>query len=345
MKGVPRAWLVGIVGAGLLAAALHYAWLYLTPFLIATLLAAVIDPLVNRLHGVWGLGRGPAVLLVLSAFLLLAAAGLVLITANVTADLERLLVDLPRVMARLGHGIEQGLTRIQHWLRGLPHPLDDVVRMTLEQASQGAAAGVRGVLGTLKAAPSFLFLIMVAGLATYFISRDRHLLWAAVLAALPRPWRAPVVRLRDEIFGGVLGMVRAQLSLVAVTGAATVLGLLLAGVPYSWLLGLAAVLLDLIPMIGPGGVLAPVALVYLAQGQLATALTVLGLWLALVVLRQWLEPHVLGTELGLHPLSTLAAVYGAVQIMGAAGFVLGPLVLIVVKAFFVVTVHGAPPRR
>src|SRR5690606_31954789 len=55
VRGVPGAWLVGIVRAGLLAAALHYAWLYLPAFLIPTLLAAVFDPLVNRLHGVWGL--------------------------------------------------------------------------------------------------------------------------------------------------------------------------------------------------------------------------------------------------------------------------------------------------
>jgi len=335
----------GVAGGLLIVVGLRYAWLYLAPFLIATVLAAIIDPLVNRLQGVAGLGRGGAVIAVLSVFLALWGGLLGVVVVNVTAELERLLADLPRMAGALGEALDQRLQQAEAWRRGLPHPMDELVEAAVGQASQAVAALVGALLGTLRAAPNLAFMIMVAGFATYFISRDRHRLWHAVLEVLPRAWRPAVVRLRDEIFGGVLALLRAQLSLVAVTGTATLLGLALLGVPYSWLLGLGAAVLDLIPMIGPGGVLAPVCLWAAARGDWVTAGGAAAVWLAVVLVRQWLEPHVLGVGLGLHPLPTLMAVYAAVQLTGPAGFVLGPMALVVLKAFFVVTLASGPARR
>jgi len=345
LKGARQHFLFGIAGAAFIITGLRFAWFYLKPFLLALLLAAVIEPLVQRLHRRLGLGRGASAVLVLSGFLALLLGLMAAIVANVTADLEQLLVALPDLAAQLGEALARGLAVVDHFLQGLPYPLDGVVGLTVEQASQAAAAAARAALASLKGAPGFLFLVMVAGLATYFISRDRHLLWAGVLQALPGPWREPVIRLRDEVFGGVLGMLRAQLILICFTGGVTVVGLELLGVPYSWLLGIFAALLDLVPIIGPGGVVLPVALGYALQGDAVTALGSAALWLGLVLARQWLEPHLLGTQLGLHPLPTLMAVYAAVQLTGAAGFILGPLALIVVKAFFAAAGWPSPRGR
>ena len=345
MKGAHRSLIHALAGGAVIVVALYCAWVYLTPFLIATVLAAIIDPLVNSLERVVRLRRGAAVTLVLSVVLAAMVGTVAFIVANLTAELERLLTDVPLLAARIGSALEAVLDRIDRWFAGLPHPLDDALPLTVEQVAQGATAAVRAAMGAVRGAPNFLFLVMVAGVATYFVSRDRHALWSAVLAGIPRAWRPQVVRLRDEVFGGVLGLLRAQLCLVAVSGGATVVGLLLCGVPYSWLLGLIAGALELVPMIGPGGVLVPVALAYLFHGYLTTAAAVGVLWVVLVLGRQWLEPHVLGAQLGLHPLPTLMAVYAAVQLTGAAGFALGPLALVVVKAFWLVSGWPAGQRR
>ncbi len=338
-----RRFLLGVAGAALIVAGLRYAWAYLSPFLVAVLLAAVIEPAVNALHQRWRVGRGTAALLVLAVALVLLAAAAAVVLVNVTSELERLLEALPGAAARLDGAVSRLSSAVERYARGLPRPLDNVAEATIGQASQAAAAAVGAALASLKAAPNVAFLAVVAAVATYFISRDRHRLWAAVLKALPVPWRAPVVRLRDEVFGGVLGMMRAQLTMAGLTGALAIAGLMLVGVPYSWLLGIVAALLDLIPMIGPAIVLAPVALAYAVHGDTWRAMALAGLMLFLFVARQWLEPHLMGAQLGIHPLPMLMAVYAAVQATGAAGFLLGPLALIVVKAFL--GAAGGPPGR
>lgn len=321
-------------------------WSYAAPFLAASLLAAMIDPYVHRLRQATGLRRGAAVLVVLTVFLALLAGGLALVAANLIVELERLLLHLPEYAEAAAELADRAAARAGGLLARLPPPLDEMVLFDSGQAAEAAAAAVRGALGRLRAAPGAVFFFFVTGLATFFISRDRHLLWNAVLRALPAAWRRPLVVIRDEIAGGALALVRAQLILLAVTAAAGVAGLSAAGVPYAWALGLAAGVLDLAPAVGPGAVFGPVAVAYALAGRPGVALGVCALWLALVLVRQLLEPHVLGAHTGLHPVTVLAAVYVGVKAAGAAGFFIGPLALVVVRALLAATLPagGTGPK-
>lgn len=332
--------LAAIAGA---AAVLVYAWSYVAPFLFAVFLAAVIDPHVHRLRSATGIRRGTAVLLVLSAFLLVVFGAVALVIANLIVELERLLAHLPSYVAVVHERADVLRIAAGQLFADLPEPFNELFRFDSEAVARTATVVVRNAVGSLRGAPNALFFLGVSGLATFFISRDRHVLWSAVLNVLPAAWWTPLVRIRDEIVGGVLAMVRAQLILVGATTVLSVAGLALAGVPYAWLLGLMAGVFDLAPVVGPGAVFVPAALVYALSGQAATAVKISGLWLALVLARQLAEPYIFGVQLGLHPVTVLAAVYVGVKAAGLAGFLIGPLTLVVVKALLVVTVLGERP--
>lgn len=333
-----------LAAIALVAIVLVYAWSYVAPLLFAAFLAAVIDPYVNRLHGATGLGRGTAVIIVLSAVLVLLLGAFALVIINLVVELERLLAHLPDYTDAVGSIIDGIIAVAEQVFARLPHPLDDMWQFDADQAAQATGSVVKNALGGLTGAPGVMFFIIVAALMTYFVSRDRHLLWGAVLKVLPSEWRRPVVRVRDEIVGGVLGMVRAQLILVTLTATMSVIGLALVGVPYAWGLGMLAGMFDLAPMIGPGGVFVPIAVIYAFSDEATTAIAVVVLWLALVFVRQFIEPHIFSVQLGLHPVTILAAVYIGVQAVGLVGFIIGPLALIVVKALFVVAVLPETPR-
>lgn len=342
MRRRQRMLLQTLAATAAVAVVLVYTWSYVAPFLFAAFLAAVIDPFVHRLHHVIGIRRGAAVILVLSLFLLLLLGTLTLVIANLIVELERLLDNLPLYADAVAERVDGLMTALQQMFSRLPHPLDDMLPFDTDQAARTVTSMVTNAVGGLKAASGAVFFVIVTGFATYFISRDRHVLWGAVLRVLPPTWRRPIVRIRDEIVGGVLGMVRAQLILVAMTTCMSVVGLALVGAPYAWGLGMMAGVLDLAPVIGPGGVFVPVALVYAFSDDVTMAVKVVILWLALVFVRQFTEPHVFSAQLGLHPVTILAAVYVGAQAIGLAGFVIGPLALIVVKALLVVTLLGDP---
>ena len=55
------------------------------------------------------------------------------------------------------------------------------------------------------------------------------------------------------------------------------------------------------------------------------------LYVIVLVIRQLIEPKILGQQIGLHPLITLMSMYLGMQFYGVAGFILGPIIVLLFK--------------
>ena len=102
-----------------------------------------------------------------------------------------------------------------------------------------------------------------------------------------------------------------------------------------WALGVAVV--DALPVLGSGTVLIPWTLLLLIQGQYGQALGMGLLYLAAVVVRSVLEPRLVGRQLGLDPLVTLAAFYAGYRLWGILGMILAPICAAAARSFFAET--------
>ncbi len=103
------------------------------------------------------------------------------------------------------------------------------------------------------------------------------------------------------------------------------------GNPYAILAGTAIAVLDALPLLGAGTVLLPWAVLCVFGGHWKKALILSALYLACCFSRQYLEARYMGSEVGLSPLETLAAVYVGMELFGFFGFVLGPLGLLLIE--------------
>ena len=56
------------------------------------------------------------------------------------------------------------------------------------------------------------------------------------------------------------------------------------------------------------------------------------IYVVVLVTRQFLEPKVLGKQIGIHPLATLMSIYIGLQIFGIFGFIIGPVLMVIIKA-------------
>ncbi len=122
---------------------------------------------------------------------------------------------------------------------------------------------------------------------------------------------------------------KAQGEIMLVVGLVCVLGLWFLGNPYFLVWGLFIGFLDALPVLGVGIVLIPWAFIWLIRGNYWLALGYLVLFLVADLVRQFLEPKILGKEIGLHPALMLASVYGGIFLYGVAGFVLGPVTVLI----------------
>ena len=100
------------------------------------------------------------------------------------------------------------------------------------------------------------------------------------------------------------------------------------GLPAPLLWGVVMGLMSLIPVLGTFVVWVPAALFLLATGEGGKA-AILVAWGALVVssIDNILYPMLVGNRIHLHPILVFLAVIGGLVIFGAAGLILGPLIL------------------
>ena len=124
---------------------------------------------------------------------------------------------------------------------------------------------------------------------------------------------------------------RTQFVIMAVTSILCILGLFLIGNSYSLLLGIGIGILDALPIFGTGTVLIPWGIVMLLQKKWKEGLVILALYVVCYFVREILEARIMGNKVGLSALETLISMYVGLKLFGIAGFLLGPVGLLLVE--------------
>ena len=334
-----RSFLLSLLWLLVFLAVMGFVWRYLLPyvlpFALALFLAVLIDPFVNALEG-WRLPRGVAVGVVLLVAAGALGLGVFTLVSFLRFELTLLVQSLPEYYTR---GLEL-IQRAQAGWGSYYQRIDPGVWKALGAdwqsvySSLSAWVGATATsVGALRAVPGVIATVVITVVATFFISRDRRLIGRFLLSMLPGAFRSRVLMAKGEVFNATMGFVKAQLTLMILTGLVTVIGLNFIGVPYAFSLGVLTGLLDLLPVLGPGLVFLPWIAYHVLFGDRA-----LGLWVAVLyggtaAVRQAVEPKLVGDRIGVHPLATLIALYIGLQVFGAGGVILGPLTVVLLKAF------------
>lgn len=119
----------------------------------------------------------------------------------------------------------------------------------------------------------------------------------------------------------VLRYLRAYLIIFLLTFTELSIGLSILRIENS--VGLAAIIaaLDVLPVIGTGGVLIPWAVWALVTQNFVLALGLVIVYVVILVVRNFAEPKIVGDQLGLNPVVTLIAIYLGYRLMGVVGMI------------------------
>jgi len=331
---VSLAYLFGFLAAAYVA--LRYLMPYFAPFLVAVLLAILIEPVVRLLEGGGRVPRGVAVAGALAAvavsFSVLAFWG----TSRLVHELGGLYRTLPYYYAASVDATKYMVERFGEVVASLPEPLQTAIERYEQQGYESLRmmvnSGLEAVVQMFRRLPSFAMMVLVTGLATFFLSRDRKQVARFLWGLVPEPWRDRVREAETEVWQAALGFVKAQVTLVCITAVLTSAGLAILGADYALLLGICAGVLDLVPYLGPTAVLGPWAVGCFLTGSVRLGFELVVLLGVLAVVRQVAEVKIVGERTGVHPAGVLLALYLGVELFGVWGFALGPLGAIVLKA-------------
>ena len=142
---------------------------------------------------------------------------------------------------------------------------------------------------------------------------------------LPKPWRHKVTVVWDRVKATFGGWFKAQLKLMGITCVLVTVGLFFLGVPYPFLAGVGAAVVDALPVFGVGAVLIPWAMGLFLQGDVTRGVLFLLLYGVCALTRLALEPRFVGRQVGLPPILTLAAIYIGGKLCGLGGVLLFPM--------------------
>ncbi len=308
----------------------------LLPFGIAWLLALLLQPLISWLTRFTGLRRGAVSVILL--LLLLCGGGALLFYLG-----GRMVLELKKLAEQLGSQAEQ----IGEWFYRMTEMLKDKLPVMGAMESEDWISFGSGLLkdavtklsgkltstagAVLMRLPEFIFMLIIFLMAAFYLCADFEKISRYLSSLLPHSAVRKLGKLKRQIFSTTIGYLRAYFILLLITFGELLAAFLLLKIEYALTLAVLIALLDALPAIGVGTVLLPWALIAFLMGNWKRGVALLVIYAVVTVVRQIAEPHVVGAQLGLHPLATLIAVYAGYKLAGILGLLFAPVGAILVR--------------
>ncbi|MDX9873142.1 MAG: sporulation integral membrane protein YtvI [Clostridia bacterium] len=310
----------------------------LIPFILALVMAILIDPIVDYLSGKRRMNRGLAVGITLCVLFVLIVLVVLFFTSRIVIELTKLYASLPDYAQYIAAYSLNLVEQLRIFLTNNPLPAEATEALSanlqaiVRKLTDFAATSTNFLLGLITGLPAFFTIIIVAGVATFFISRDKALIAGALYSYMPKKYIRSTSQVIGEINAALVGFFRAQTILISITAILSIAGLYILKIDYALTIGLIIGFFDLLPILGPGTILVPWAIIVLLLGNYALCIALLVLYVVLIGVRQLIEPKILSENIGLHPLAILVSLYLGLRFIGVWGIILGPFLLILVKA-------------
>ncbi len=305
---------------------------YFTPFVIALLIACLIDPIVDFIENRTKLSRGIAVFLVLGVLLVIGTVLLTIGIARIVKELEDLAMALPKYDNIMRGLIMDLINKFVEMYTDDTAPVMAIIQDNVDKIYDTLRLAVNTIMGMLKFIPALLVILIISFIATYFISRDKEIIVQSLLNLAPKEWRRKALIMKSQVVKDTMGFIRAQFILTTINTLIAIIGLKLIGVRFFFVLGIIIGLLDFIPTIGPGLIFVPWAIFDFLMDKAGEGIYILILYGVILLVRQAFQAVILGENIGVHPLLALISIYIGIKVFGVVGCIIGPLVAVVLKA-------------
>ena len=310
---------------------------YLAPFFFGLLLAALLEPLVSRLHKRLKWRRWILSLLSLLLVIALISSLGVWVVATLVRQSTAFIESAPMHIEEIAETLEEVNLRLARMEDNLPDGwhIPDVQEIMLTAATFLLESGVRDQGARLATGiPNFFLNMLLTLISAHFFISDRDNIFANVQKATPVWIKKQMSQTKKGLSQAMGGYFRAQYILMLVVGIISIGGLLILRSPYALLLGLLLAVMDFLPILGTGAIFLPWALVSLIMGNYSQAIGLAVIYGVITITRQVLQPKILGDQMGTHPLASLMSIFIGFRIFGLLGLVIGPSLLMIATSIY-----------
>ena len=292
--------------------------------LFAIIIASAVSPFSNWLDE----KKFPRLLGIILLYLCFFIIGMFLLSLAIpfiSVEINELIKDLPTFIKSVSTSLEQAqettTSRYFDFLNEILNLLDSFSQY-LAVSSQSVINFIIGIFGGII---SFASIIVIS----FYLSYMKGGVEGFIKAIIPSQYEVSFLNIWRKAERKIGRWVQGQLLMALIVGLTVYVGLSLIGIKFALILGIAAMILELVPIVGPVLSAIPAILLAFTQGPS------LGLWVILFyVAVQQLENHILvplilGKTLGLNPVIVIVAILIGAKLAGILGMILSVPVAVI----------------
>lgn len=325
-------------------AVLYFIFVYVIhwvmPFLIGFLIALALRPITKFLNRIFkSKGKGVAVFVVASFYAAVALILWLLITFLITQ-----LTDLVNIMPNLYFKrIEPLLLEFNDWIVANTKTISPEAANTISQIITNGISYISDIIKNTSITvvqivtklisnfPLYLISVIFTIVLSVFISVEYNNITTFIKRQLPEKFNSTFEEARVFLTGTLWKMIKSYIIIMFITFIEVMTGLSILKVRFALPIAAIIAVLDIMPVVGTGGILIPWAIVELILKNYTVGFGLLILYLAVTVIRNIVEPRIVGHQIGLHPIITITVMYAGLRLFGFFGLLIAPIVAILVK--------------
>ena len=270
----------------------------------------------------------------LFSFVYIAADRLIREAIGFFTAADRVFETLPERIGSLSDSVQKALSVLP-----FSEKLLSFIERALPTFSERFSAGLSSLAAEtlpsfLVSVPRFFLAFAVGVLATCYFTAQKNETERFFIDRLSDKAKEFFTVFFSTLRDAAGGYLRAYGTIGLITFCELFAGLLFLCRDYALLAALAITFVDILPVLGSGTVLVPWALFEWAGGNGEKAVGLFVLYGIISVIRQGIEPRILGSVMGLSPLSALFFMYAGGRLCGIAGLFLFPFSAVIFKSLY-----------
>ena len=207
----------------------------------------------------------------------------------------------------------------------------------MEQLPDVLSKTVSSLWSIIGNIPYGLFVVISVFMSGYYFISDGPTVLKAYIRNVPNhSFRRTSISLINNLSVTLFRALGGYLALLLITMIEAWIAFSIAGVEYALVLALVTAVLDFLPVLGISATMWPVIIYCAVHGNYRSAIIIIIAMAIMTIIRRFIEPPILGKSLHLHPLAMLISMAAGVYIWGAIGFLLGPVVFIILLDVFTI---------
>lgn len=335
-----KRFIVNLLYFGLIALlaylAIKYGYGLLSPFLLAFFIAYLLKTPAKFIARKTKLPYKPVSLLLVLLFYGTAGVLISLLSIKLVTSVTGFVATFPAIysgeiepaLAAFFSGIEQTVFRMDAALVAtLNNLFTQFIQSIGDLVTNLSVKAVGSLSGYASSLPGLLIKMLLMVISTFFIAGDYDVLVGFVSRQLPEKACELLLHIKEYVVGTLFVCVRSYALIMAITFVELSIGLSLMGIKNAVLIALSISVFDILPVLGTGGIMIPWTIISALQGSYPMAIGLLVIYLIITVVRNILEPKIVGSQIGLHPIVTLASIFVGAQLFGVIGLFGLPILL------------------